>query len=171
MVKTIGGMNKNFKYHKLCKICNARNPLTKEEIRPLVEQMKAEGKSFREIGVWGLSIGVPINDINLTNHFKKHAPYVIKGSAMSPTTKRMITKLTISSEESLAALKKVIAIGSQMIDNWWNGVEGEPQMRVTPGLFVSALKEEGRRAPKTALDAEFELLQKEAIEGEVVSNA
>jgi hypothetical protein len=166
--------NKEAKFNKLCKICSGKNPKTGEEIRPLVEEMKGKGLTNKEIIIWGGSIGINLNPTNLVGHFKNHAPYVKKGTLLSPKTTKMVTKLTASSEESINALRKIIGMGSIMIDNWWKSVNGEevegPKMEVTQKLLTEALKEEGKRAPKTALDQEFEHLQKKAIEGEFVED-
>lgn len=157
---------KKFGFNKQCKACVS---LFKDgtEVRPKIETLKAEGCSAREIILYCERLGVNLSQLNVLNHFKKHATYVQKGTKLSPKTTRAITMLTRSSEESSSALKKIIAMGSEMIDNWWNKVEG-PQMPVTPKIFIEAIKEEGKRSPKTALDTEFENLQKSLIEGEVI---
>lgn len=166
-------MKKSFKFNKLCKICTGKNPETGEELRPQIETLKAEGVTNREIILWADKIGVKLNPTNIVGHFKTHAPYVVKGSQMSPTTKRVITQLTLSGEESMNALRKIIGMGNVMIDNWWKAVHGEevtgPIMPITEKMLGMAIREEGKRAPKTALDEEFENLQKKAIEGEVVN--
>jgi len=160
---------KKFGFNAQCKACVS---LFKDgtEVRPKIETLRAEGLAVREIIIYCERMGVTFSQLNLLNHFRKHATYVTKGSKMSPKTTRAITMLTKSSEESSSALRKIIAMGSEMIDNWWNKVTDAPQMPVTPKIFIEAIREEGKRSPKTALDQEFEGLQKEVIEGETVND-
>lgn len=148
-----------------CKICNSLFS-DGREIRPVIEKMRSDGFTYEQICEYSTKNGVPMTDQNILNHFKKHAPYCKIGSGISKKTLHTITQLTHSSDEAASALKKIIAIGNMMIDNWWNNVEGEPQMEITGKLLMDALKEEGKRSAKTTLDAEFEDLQKQAIEGE-----
>jgi hypothetical protein len=148
-----------------CKICSS---LLNDgrELRPVVEKMRADGFTYEQICQYSTKNGVPMTDQNITNHMKVHAPYCKIGSGISRKTLHTITELTHSSDEAAGALKKIIAIGNMMIDNWWNNIQGQPQMPVTGKLLMDALKEEGKRSAKTTLDAEFEDLQKQAIEGE-----
>ena len=79
----------------------------------------------------------------------------------------MIQVITKQDVEVENALNKIVSIGDEMIENWWLDREG-PRMKVTERLFMEALKEKGKRAPRTAFDLEFEDMEKEAIEGEEI---
>lgn len=156
-----------FKHVRQCKVCNAKdkygNPLRDE-----VDALRSTGYTIKEIQDWLGAKGIYASNISVSNHYKKHAPYVKKG--MTPqrgVTKHMITTLTAKNAEADEALAKIINVGNQMIDNWIEGREG-PQMPVTSKLFIEAIVEQGRRAPKTSMDVEFEDMEKGMIEGETV---
>ena len=158
-----------FKHNAQCKICNSKdkygNPLRDE-----IEAMRASGYSVSALRTWMANKGIYASVISIFNHFKKHALYVKKGTVPSRgITKRMITTLTAKNTEADEALGKIINIGNQMIDNWVEGKEG-PQMPVTSKLFIEAIVEQGRRAPKTSLDVEFEDMEKGVIEGKEITD-
>jgi hypothetical protein len=158
-----------YKSHKKCKVCSTILD-NGEEARTVLEKMRVDGFTYVQTIEFAGRHGLRLTDQNLANHFKKHAPYCKAGNGISKKTFKHITQLTHSSEEATSALRKIITIGSLMIDNWWEGNRDQPQMPVTGKLFMDALKEEGKRSAKTVLDAEFETLQRQAIEGEVAND-
>jgi len=157
-----------YKYVSTCKICSKIFPDGKD-VRSVVEKLRANGFTFAQIEDYAEKKGIHLSDLNLGTHFKKHAPYCRAGANISKKTLHTISQITHSSEEASLALKKIISIGSMMVDNWWNNVKGEPKLPVTGKLLMDALREEGKRTAKTVLDAEFEDLQKQAIEGEIIN--
>jgi hypothetical protein len=155
-----------FKFHPQCKVCSAKdkygNPLRDE-----ADALRASGYTYEQLKNWLAGKGIYASAMSITNHYKKHAAYAVKGAAPTKITKRLITTLTAKNDESEQALKKIISAGNTMIQNWLDGKKG-PQMPVTQKLFISAIQEQGKRAPKTSMDVEFEDMEKGMIEGEEV---
>lgn len=156
-----------FKHNSQCKCCSAKDKYG-VPLRDEIDALRSSGYTIDAIKLWMANKGISVAKLSISRHFKKHASYVQKGTAPSRgVTKRMITTLTAKNTEAEEALGKIITIGNQMIDNWVEGKPG-PQMPVTSKLFIEAIVEQGRRAPKTSLDVEFEDMEKEVIEGEEV---
>lgn len=154
-------MNSGYKYEIRCKICTAKDK-SGVELRPDIEEMEAKGQPRRILQQFLLDKGTYASKRSFHIHFEKHASYV--KTIPSKATSKMITTITHQRIESQHALEKIIAMSDQMIDNWWNQVENTPQMPVTEKLFIEAVKEEGRRAPKTLIGQELEQIEKEFIE-------
>jgi len=157
-----------FKHNSNCKMCTAKdkygNPLRDE-----IDALRASGYSMVGLQTWLSNKGIYASVIAIANHFKKHASYVRKGTVPNRgITKHMVTTLTAKNAEADEALGKIINIGNQMIDNWVEGKAGTPQMPVTSKLFIEAIVEQGRRAPKTSMDVEFEGMERELIEGKEI---
>ena len=167
MTKPIHQGLSGYKFETRCKVCKAKNKFG-EELRGKVDEMAAKGASRNEIQEFLRSEGIYASKNSLHLHFKNHAPYV--KTVPSKATARMITTITHGAIDSRKTIEKIIGMGSQMIDNWWNGIKGVPQMPVTERILLEALKEEGRRAPRTAIDQELDLMEKEFIEGEEVTD-
>ena len=156
-----------FKHQPQCKVCSSKdkygNPLRDE-----IEALRASGYSVHSLAAWLANKGIYASCRAVGNHFNKHALYAKKGTTPSRgITKRMVTTLTAKNDEAEEALGKIIHVGNQMIDNWIEGRAG-PQLPVTSKLFIEAIAEQGRRAPRTSLDVEFEDMEKGVIEGEKV---
>jgi hypothetical protein len=156
-----------FKHNPSCKICSSKdkygNPLRDE-----IEALRASGYTWAGLQTWLGNKGIYASVVAIANHFKKHASYAQKGTVPNNSvTKRMVTTLTAKNVVADEALRKIISVGNQMIDNWIEGKDG-PQMPVTSKLFIEAIVEQGRRAPKTSMDVEFEGMEKGMIEGEEV---
>ena len=158
-----------FKHNANCKMCSAKdkygNPLRDE-----IDALRASGYTIAGLGAWLANKGIYASAMSISNHFKKHATYVVKGGTPPRgVTKRMITTLTAKNSAADEALSKIITVGNEMINNWWEGKDG-PSMPVTSKLFIAAIVEQGKRAPKTSMDIEFEGLEKDAIEGEEIKD-
>lgn len=158
-----------FKFVSQCKVCSAKDKFG-NTLREEVDALRASGWSLTALNKWLIERGIYASTGALANHFKKHAPYAGKGT-MPGTSKmaRVVTTLQKSNTSSDEAIRKIIGIGDTMIENWLHNKKG-PQMPVTQKLFIEALHEEGRRAPKTSIDVAFEDMEKELIEGEEVAS-
>lgn len=148
-----------YKSQPQCKLCNVKDKYG-APLRQQVEDMWAKGVVVAKIQEWLQNTGLYASSAAFTMHFKKHAPYVIRPQK---TITRIITTFTHTQLDVQKALNKIINIGDKMVDNWWNRVEG-PQMPVTERMFMKALEEEGKRAPKTSIDQELDMMEKLAIE-------
>ena len=163
-----------YRFGPLCKICRAKDKHGME-LRPEVEQMKASGAKKAEIQAFLNSHGIYASLVSIGNHFKNHALYL--QHLPSKATARLITTVTHQTADSRRTIEKIISSGSEMIDNWWRAIHGQkgyedlPKMPVSEKLFIEAMKEEGRRAPRTAIDTELDNMEKELIEGEEVRDA
>lgn len=153
-----------YRYESLCKLCYAKDG-DRNLLRPQLEAMEVQnkgthGKSNRKMQQEFLATyGVTVSLRGLIRHYKNHAQYLKDAKIAN----QIVVK--VKRVESREALQRIIDYGSQMIDNWWNRIEGQPQMPVTGKLLMEALKEEGRRAPRTKFDIEWEMMEKEMIEG------
>ena len=135
-----------------------------------MDALRAAGWTYQDIHKWLTDKSVDISLNSVSNHFRKHSAYIQKGvTPERKVTKRMIQVITQQDVEVDNALNKIVSIGDEMINNWWLDRDG-PRMKVTERLFMEALKEKGKRAPRTAFDVEFEDMEKEAIEGEVIDD-
>lgn len=155
----------NYAYHPLCKVCNARNPAGKP-IREEIDSMIAQGKKNVDCVEFLLQNGISVTERNFSRHLTKHSPFARKAKEIQSSTaikiKHQFEQEQVEAKESL---QKIIAMGNQMIDNWWNQQEDQPQLPITGKLFMDAIKEEGKRSPKTEIDIEFENFTRQAIEG------
>jgi len=125
-----------FKHAPQCKLCNAKdkygNPLRDE-----IDALRASGYTFQGLRTWLANKGIYASIMSVTNHFKKHASYVKKGTVPNRgITKHMVTTLTAKNVEADEALGKIISVGNQMIDNWIEGKEGTRQLPITGKLFI-----------------------------------
>lgn len=154
-----------YKYHPLCKVCNARDTRGKA-LREEIDAMIAQGKKNVECIQLLSQHGISVTERNFSRHLTKHSPFA-KAAKQTLSSKAIQLKrqLDIEKVESQELLQKIIAIGDNMIDNWWNDVENAPKMPVTEKLFIEAVKEEGRRAPKTLISAQLDEIEREFIEG------
>lgn len=158
-----------FKHWTNCKVCSAKNK-NAQPLRDEADALRAAGWTYNDILKWFRDKGLKISLNSVSNHFRKHSAYIKKGvTPERRVTKRMIQVITKQDVEVDNALNKIVSIGDEMINNWWLDREG-PRMKVTERLFIEALKEKGKRAPRTAFDVEFEDMEKEAIEGEIVED-
>jgi len=158
-----------FKHWSNCKVCNAKGK-NQQPLRDEADALRAAGWTYEDIHKWFRDKGVTLSLNSVSNHFRKHSAYIKKGvTPERRVTKRMIQVITKQDVEVEKALDKIVAIGDEMIENWWLDREG-PRMKVTERLFMEAIKEKGKMAPRTAFDLEFEDMEKEAIEGEVVED-
>ena len=161
--------NLMIKHEPKCTICNAKDDRG-NLLRPMIEAMEAEG--FRKVGMsnrdaqiaYLLKYGYKIYPIQLYTHYKKHASYT-KNKAEAGRLIRRVRTTIVHPTEGRSTIQKIINYGDKMIENWWNDVEGEPQLPVNQKLLMDAIKEEGRRAPRTAIDQELDLMERRSIEG------
>lgn len=109
--------------------------------------------------------GTTVTERNFSRHLTKHSPFA-KTAKQTFSSKAIQIKRQADLElkDAQDAIQKIVAIGDQMIDNWWNKATGEPQMPVSERLYIEAVKEEGRRAPRTIIDIELEEMERMAIE-------
>lgn len=154
-----------YKYHPLCKVCNARDTRGRA-LREEVDAMIAQGKKNVECIQFLSQYGISVTERNFSRHLNKHSPFA-KAAKQTFSSKAIQLKhqADIELKDAREAIQKIIGIGDEMIDNWWNQVEGAPKMPVTEKLFIEAVKEEGRRAPRTAISMELDAMEREFIEG------
>ena len=163
-----------YRWDPRCKICKAKDKFG-AELRPEVEQMKVRGATKQQIRNFLESNGIYASLVSIGNHFKNHAKYL--KNIPSKATARLITTITHQTADSRRTIEKIIVSGSEMIDNWWKAINGDkdyeglPKMPISERLFIEAMKEEGRRAPRTAIDQELDSMEKELIEGEEFKDA
>jgi len=155
-----------YKYHPLCKACNARDVRGKA-LREEIDAMIAQGKKNVECIKLLAQYGVTVTERNFSRHLTKHSPFAKSAKrTLSNKAIQIKHKAELELRDSQKALQKIIAMGDQMIDNWWNEVDGVPKMPVSEKLYIEALKEEGRRAPKTLISVELDEMEREFIEGQ-----
>ncbi len=155
-----------FKFVAQCKVCSSKDKYG-NTLRDEVDALRASGWSYEALGKWLIERGIYVSVAAMQNHYKKHAPYAKKGTLPGKKTGHMVTVMQKNNTSSDEAIRKIVQIGDTMIDNWLHNKKG-PQMPVTQKLFIEALHEEGRRAPKTSIDVAFEDMEKDLIEGEEV---
>lgn len=155
-----------FKHIATCKVCSAKDKYG-VPLRDEADALRASGYTYEQLKNWLAGKGIYASFTSLNNHYSKHAVYAKKGTAPTKITKRLITTLTAKNDAADEALKKIIVAGDAMIQNWLDGTDG-PQMPITQKLFIAAIQEQGKRAPKTSMDVEFEDMEKGMIEGEEV---
>mgnify|MGYP001609121105 CR=1 FL=1 len=142
-----------------CKVCTFKD---KDGIlmRERIEGMYGQGVIIAKIQEWLANQDKYASMNSIAAHFRKHSPHIIRPRK---TITRIITTFTHTQLDVQKALNKIINIGDKMVDNWWERVEG-PQMPVTERMYMKALEEEGKRAPKTSIDQELDMMEKLAIE-------
>lgn len=114
--------------------------------------------------------GVFLSLKSLQRHHTRHAKYLKDGVIAKTVTikgrRDFITHLDALPRE---VLQRIINYGHAAIENWWRSAHGEEvdgsQIPITGKLLMEALKEEGRRIPRTRIDIELDMMEKRAIEG------
>jgi len=159
-----------YKFESRCKICTAHDSFGKE-LRPEIENLIAQGKNYMEIRAWLLSQGIKVSSNSLVLHVSRHAPYI--RNLPSKASARLITTIVHQTTDARNVIDGLISKGGVMVDNWWRSVNGEknvkgPQMPITSNMFMGALREESKRAPRTTVDAELDAMEQELIENEVM---
>lgn len=152
-----------YRYHSLCKVCTSRSPSGKalrEDIDAMITQGKKNVECIRLLSQYG--IGVTAR--NFSRHIHKHSPAILaaRNTGIVVQLKHELGQTQVDSRETI---QKIIDIGDQMITNWWDQVEDQPQLPVSEKLFIEAIKEQGRRAPRTRIDIELDMMEKASIEG------
>lgn len=161
----------DYKHVSTCRVCRAKD-WQGNLLRPQLEWLEVNYRRKRNLKnrvrqqEFLADRGVFLSLKSLQRHYNKHAKYlkdsVIAEKVTIKGRRDFITHLDALPRD---VLQKIINYGDQMIDNWWNQVEGEPQMPITEKLVIEALKEEGRRMSKTRIDFELDMIEKTAIEG------
>lgn len=152
-----------YKYHPLCKVCTARSPSGKS-LREDIDAMITQGKKNVECIRLLAQYGVGVTSRNFSRHIHKHSPFTLTARQTNVVIK-LKHELGQTQVDSREALQKIIDIGDQMIENWWNEVEAQPKMPVSEKMYIEAIKEEGRRAPRTRLSMEIDMMERLRIEG------
>lgn len=145
-----------------CKICKLKDAAG-ESVRGLFEDKVSNGMTIQDAQKWlANEKGIYVSYQACWKHCSRHAGYL----KLAPTksVKRIITQITHQTVESRGVLRKIISMGDKMIDNWWNGITDEPNMPLSERLLIEAIKEEGRRAPKTAIDQQLDDMERLGIE-------
>lgn len=154
-----------YKYHPLCKVCTAYDRRG-QPLREEVDNMIAQSIKNVEVIKFLAQNGVFVTERNFSRHLHNHSPFTLSArQTRSDKAIHLKHKAEIEQRDAQESLKKIIAIGDTMIDNWWNELEG-PKMPVSEKLYIEAVKEEGRRAPRTQIDIELDMMEKEFIEGQ-----
>lgn len=165
---------KNFNSYRhitSCKVCRAKD-WQGNLLRPQLEWLEVSYRRKRNIKnrvrqqEFLADRGVFLSLKSLQRHYTRHAKY-LKDSVIAKTVTTKGRRDFITHLDALPRdiLQKIINYGDQMIQNWWDQVEDEPQMPITGRLFIEALKEDGRRRSRTRVDIELDLIEKRAIEG------
>lgn len=155
----------NYSYNPLCKVCNARN-WDGKPLREEVDAMIAQGKRNVDCIRYLLENGVSTTQRNFSRHLTNHSSFAREAKMLqSSTAVKLKRQFEGEQVEGKKIIQKVLGKADQMIDNWWNGREGEPQLPITGEMVINALKEEGRKAPRTEIDSQIEELTRQAIEG------
>ncbi|MEK7150781.1 MAG: hypothetical protein AAB783_01125 [Patescibacteria group bacterium] len=153
-----------YRYDPRCKTCNARGS-TGRPLREQIDAMIAQGK--RNVDCIGLlsQYGVTITERNFSRHLTKHSPFAkVAKQIQSSKAIQIKHQADLELKDAHDAVQKIVAMGNQMVDNWWNQVDGAPKLAVSERLFIEAVKEEGRRAPRTSIDIELDEMERRAIE-------
>lgn len=154
-------------YEGKCKVCKAKDKAG-ENVRDQVDAMIAKGRTYRDMVEWMKGIGIAITIQAILRHIKKHSPYVLKAKHLA--TRRSYNlqkKIDKEFRDAGQALQRIISIGDEMVENWYDNTEG-PQMPVSENLYIQALKEQSKREKLSRLDKLLENMDKSWIEGEVV---
>lgn len=161
---TSGMDTQGYRYHPLCRVCNARDH-SGRPLREEIDAMIAAGKKNTECISLLSQYGTMTTERNFSRHLTKHSPFA-KSAKQIQSTKAIQIKRQLELEyiDAQDAIQKIMAMGNQMVDNWWNQVDGAPKLPVSEKLFIEAVKEEGRRAPRTEIDIELDAMERSAIE-------
>lgn len=155
-----------YRIEQRCKVCSAVDT----DGKPLREQVDAlvlQGGTYEEAANILRQNGMQANTDNIASHIKKHSPYVQRAKQIGSKTGRMIrVHAELKTAQAEDSLQKIIDMGSQMVQNWWEGKEGEKQLPVTERLYIEALKEQGKRGKTTILDAMLVQMDQELIDSE-----
>lgn len=143
-----------YKHSPKCLICTAKDRSGKS-LRYEIDTF-AVNSTFQEIRNAYLAVGLDITSRILSNHMKRHAPYILEARKNVPKKmQKFIVKVSQTKMEVGEALQDILDRGAQMVR------EGE--MPVTERLYIEAIKEQGRRGTRTTLDAEFETMDQDFI--------
>jgi hypothetical protein len=158
-----------YKYESRCKICTAHDSYGKE-LRPEVENLIAQGKTYLQVRMWLLDQGVKVSPNSIVLHVGRHAPYI--KNLPSKASARLITTIVHQTTDARNVIDGMISKGGEMIENWWREVNGDkhvkgPKMPISQSMFMGALREESKRAPRTTVDAELDAMEQELIESEL----
>lgn len=154
-----------YKDEPRCKVCTCINPDGKR-VRDEIDAFIAKGHTYQELKDKMLSeYGAKVSINSISNHFKKHSPFVRKArkTIASKTGRVLRARIQQQMVEASGAIQRIINLGDAMVQNWSENNEG-PKMPVTERLYIEALKEEGRRGTKTTLDIELEQMEKALFE-------
>lgn len=155
-----------YKNEPRCAVCKARD--TKgNPMRDMIDAHLLQGTTYDEAADLLKAEGNKCTIAQIAIHVKKHSPYIKEAKKAGTKVARIIrVHAEVQKADSENALQRIIDIGDQMIQNWFNQVEGSLQMPVTEKLYIEALKEKGRRGAKTVMDAMMMEMDKQLVETE-----
>lgn len=135
--------SKSYKYHSLCKVCNARN-LEGKLLRDDVDALIAKGERNRDVIKWLATQSITVTERNFSRHLSKHSSFARQGRSIE-STKSLILQNEIREEEADVkdAIQRIINIGDHLVKTG--------QMPVTERLYTQALKE-GNRADFSSMN-------------------
>lgn len=141
-------------HHRLCTTCNARD-MQGRPLREVVDEMVAKGETNRECVQFLSQQGVSVTERNFSRHLNRHSAFAkqIRGEDKAI---RLIQQYAQKKKQAQSTAQEIINMGGTMIDNWWNKVEGQPQLPITQKLFIAALKLLEGKASKTKWSDRFE---------------
>lgn len=155
-----------YKTEQRCKVCMAMDNKG-NSLRARVDGMVLEGETQEAAAEFLRSEGVSATAQNVFSHLKKHSPYIMDAKKAGTKAGRIIkVHAEIRKADADGALQKIVDMGSTMVQNWWDKIEGAPQLPVTERLYIEALKEQGKRSKTTVLDAMLIELDRELIDSE-----
>ena len=159
-----------YKDEPRCKICNATDE-NGRRIRDLIDAYVAKGNTYVQLQTYLKDkFNIKVSSNSISNHFKKHSPFVRYARKTIGTKKSKKLHATIKQEmsEASAAIQRIINVGDAMVTNWVENKEG-PKMPISERLYIEAIKEEGRRGIKTTLDVELEEMEEALFNEEIGS--
>jgi hypothetical protein len=151
-----------------CKICSATNQDGKR-IRDELDAYIAKGHTYAELqDILSTKYKIEISTNSISNHFKKHSPFVRQARKTIASKKGRVLRAKIQQQmvEASGAIQRIINLGDAMVQNWAENNDG-PKLPVTERLYIEAIKEEGRRGIKTTLDIELEEMEEALFDEEV----
>lgn len=158
-----------YKDEPKCRIC-ACVDTNGRRVRDEIDAYIAKGFTYKELQEKMLNeYGAKVSINSISNHFKKHSPFVRKAkkTIASKTGRVLRARIQQQMVEASGAIQRIINLGDAMVQNWADGDENTgPKMPVTERLYIEALKEEGRRGIKTTLDIELEQMEEALFDEE-----
>lgn len=134
-------------YHRLCKVCNARD-VYGNLLRSQVDELISKGKTNRECIQFLSQHGIQVSERNFSRHMVNHSS-LIRQIRSDDKAIQLMKQYTQRKKQAYETAQEVIAVGGTMIDNWWNKIEGQPQLPITQKLFIDALRLLEGKASKT----------------------